>query len=322
MIASMLAFGCAAPAELPREIRIGTSPEGSLYNVFGAAIAAAINSYTPMTAKTLPMSGESAWFPMMQTGEVDAGVSSRVEAWVAYEGIKYYEGKQYPMRLLNVGTGFNVGFYVREDSPIKTVADIRGKKMGTGYPGAQVIHLYATGELANLGLTWDDVEGIPRTSLYEGQKDDVVEQRLDVFYASVGSSVTRELDATVGIRFLGLDPSPEAMARMREVYPAILTKVEPGPPGIKDSLWLNRLQTYIVCPVDLRDDVAYEIVKTQWEHYQDFGAVHPLLKGWIPDGFVSTDATMPYHPGAIKWYKEVGAWTSEMDAVQKKLLAR
>jgi TRAP-type uncharacterized transport system substrate-binding protein len=68
------------------------------------------------------------------------------------------------------------------------------------------------------------------------------------------------------------------------------------------------------------DEVAYTLVKAWWDHFKDLEPIHPQFRGWIPGIYVNKLATVPYHPGAIKFFKERGAWTSEHDKMQEKLL--
>jgi len=68
--------------------------------------------------------------------------------------------------------------------------------------------------------------------------------------------------------------------------------------------------------------VAYQIVKTLWEHDKELGAIHVRLKDWTNDRFVSSKATVPYHPGAVKFYQEMGVWTGDMAKLQQNLLAQ
>ena len=70
----------------------------------------------------------------------------------------------------------------------------------------------------------------------------------------------------------------------------------------------------------MTDDVAYTLVKTWWDYSKELWPMHPQLRGWGPDLFVWKDAPVPYHPGAIKFYKEKGVWTPDMEDLQKRLL--
>ena len=71
---------------------------------------------------------------------------------------------------------------------------------------------------------------------------------------------------------------------------------------------------------DLDDDIVYKILKTMYEHEEELGQVHAMLKEWNKKNALRL-ITIPVHPGAIKYYKEQGMWTDEMEAKQKKLLA-
>jgi len=312
-------FGLHAAAA-QKDVVIGTHEAGSRFYVWGAGFANLITKFSKYNGKVMAVAGSGVWLPMMENGEVDLGVASFYTLWLARHGKGKYT-KPYDIRLVQGGSGINIGLYVRKESPIRTRAEARGKKMGTGYAGSPNIYAYITAEIANAGLSWKDVDGIPRTTLYAGQREDVTEKRLEVFCASVGSSITRELNAAIGIRFLGLDPSPEAMAKMRKVYPVVITKVKPGAPGILEPMWLTYLPSYIVAYGKVSDTVIYDVSKAMWENHKELARIEPKLKRWTSDKFVTPQAVIPYHDGAIKFYKEKGVWTEEMEKVQKRLLA-
>ncbi|MDH3234147.1 MAG: TAXI family TRAP transporter solute-binding subunit [Alphaproteobacteria bacterium] len=303
-----------------RDIVIGAHEAGSHMYASGAAIAGLITKHTKQTGKVLAVAGSGVWMPMMEAREVDLGLLTHYQGWLAYVGKKPFPRK-FDIRTALIGGGIAVGLYVRNSSPIKTRKDIRGKRIGYKYSGAPAIGVYAEGEIANAGLTWKDVKAIPRTSLYAGQREDVTERRLDVFYASVGSGISRELDSTIGIRFLGLDTSPAALANMRKVYPAVVTRVKAGPPGIREDMTLVYLSTYLVAYTKVSDDVVYRTVKTLWEHNAELRKSAKRLRGWSTDKFASEKAIIPYHDGAIRLYKEKGVWTPALAKRQKELLA-
>ena len=107
---------------------------------------------------------------------------------------------------------------------------------------------------------------------------------------------------------------------MRKVYPAVVSKVQPGPPGIEEEMLLTYLPTYLVAYAKVKDEVAYEVVKAMWENHEQLAKIEPKLKSWTPDKFVTPQAVIPYHDAAVKFYKEKGVWTEEMEKAQKRLL--
>jgi TRAP transporter TAXI family solute receptor len=309
------------PVRAANDIVIGSKEPGSSFYTYAAAIADVLSKNTKKTGKVLSVAGAGVWLPMMENNEADIGLVSHYQGWLAKTGRKPFP-KAYDVRLALVGGGFNVGLYVRNDSPIKSRKDIKGKRIGCKYSGSPAIHVYATAEIADPGYDWSDLKCVPRTSLYAGQRDDVKEKRLDVFYASVGSGVTRELDSTIGIRFLGVDNSPEALARMKKVYPVVISKVKAGPPGIRKDMWLVRLPVYVITHAKTNGDTVYQVVKTLWEHNDALKKASKRTKSWDKSEFASDQAILPYHPGAIRLFKEKGAWTKAMQANQDKLLAK
>jgi len=288
--------------------------------VVGAAVADVVSKNSDYTGKLLTVAGAAVWMPMMESREVDLGVASHYEAWLAHKGKKPF-AKAFDVRTVVVGGGINVDLYVRKDSDIKTLADIRGKRIGAGYPAAPAIGIYAQGEIANGGFTLDDLKPVPRTSLYAGQREDVTEKRLDVFYASVGSGVTSELNSTIGIRFLSLDPSPAALKRMQKVYPAVIRPVKAGPPGIETDMHLTYLPTYLIAHSKVSDAAIYAATKALWEQNDQLRAANPRLRGWLTAGFATSDSVLPYHDGAVRYFKEKGVWTPEMESHQAALLS-
>ncbi len=315
-----LSLSSLGGAHAANDVIIGAHEAGSTYYVIGAAVADVVSKNSKYTGKLITAAGAAVWMPMMESREVDLGVASHYEAWLARSGKKPF-AKSFDVRTVVVGGGINVGLYVRKDSDIKTLADIKGKRIGSGYPGAPAIGVYALGEIANGGFGWNDVTAVPRTSLYAGQREDVTEKRLDVFYASVGSGLTNELNSTIGIRFLSLDPSPAAVANMRKVYPAVVTPVKAGPPGIEQDMHLTYLPTYLIGHAKVSNDTIYAVTKALWEKNADLRAANPRLRGWATERYATVDVTVPYHDGAIKYFKEAGVWTAGMQAHQAQLLA-
>jgi len=91
---------------------------------------------------------------------------------------------------------------------------------------------------------------------------------------------------------------------------------------VKEAITVAKYPFYLVAGAKVSDDAAYQLVKVLWEKNEELFAMHARLKAWKKEGFVDESATVPYHPGAVRFYKEVGAWSPKMDEIQAKLLAQ
>ena len=230
--------------------------------------------------------------------------------------------KGFSVRLLAVTVPNLGGLVVAKDSGIFNYSDLKGKRVCGNFPTPS-LQAQVEAYLANGNLEWKDIKPVPVNSVVEGVKM-VMDGRADVSgTAALGMGIIEELNAKKGARFLGVDTSPQALERTRKFHPGYPYKVKPGPgnTGVEKEQYVWAYDIYLIVGEQFPDDVVYIITKALWENYKDFDKVHQLLKDWVPDRFVSKEAVIPYHPGAIKFYKEKGVWTKEMEAIQKKLLS-
>src|SRR5262249_18276975 len=125
-----------------------------------------------------------------------------------------------------------------------------------------------------------------------------------------------EMDTSIGVRFLPVDPSPEAVKRMSEIGKGLFV-VPPGRyaggTGVGQDTPLVAVHYGLMVSLQTPDQVVYDTVKTLYEQDELLKKFHIVLADWDRENFVSDRATVPYHPGAIKFYKEKGLWTPAMD---------
>jgi len=313
-----------AGAAVPRSASLATHAVGSLYNALGTGLATVISRHTAMTVRVQPHAGPPAWLPAMDKGEMDMGILTSADAVLAYTGSAIYKRPFRNARILVVGGTLLLSFYVAKDSPMETVADLKGKRVPTDFPGIPIVRLSSTAALASAGLTQNDIVKVPVSDLIANAQA-FMEGRTDTAWFSVGAPAVEEANARKGgVKFLSIIATPEGLKRMADVYPGSypsVVKAGGGTGVVKDTTFLTN-DIYLVAAKELSDEAAYEVVKVLWDFNAELGAAYPALKAWRRERMVSKNATIPYHPGAVKFFQEKGIWPSDMQALQARLLAQ
>jgi TRAP transporter TAXI family solute receptor len=320
LIALVLVAGLAGAA-VPRSASLATHAVGSLYNALGTGIATVLSRRTPMTVRVQPFAGPPAWLPSLDKGETDMGILTSADAIAAYTGSIIYKKPLRNTRLLVVGGSLQLSFYVAKDSPMETVADLRGKRVPTDFPGIPIVKLSSSAVLAASGLTYNDIVKVPVSDLIANAQA-FLEGRTDTAWFSVGSPAVEEANARKGVKFLSAASTPEATKKMAEIYPGsypTVVKAGSATGVVKDTTFLTN-DIYLIAAREMSDETAYEVVKALWEHNEELGAAFPALKQWRRDRMVSKNAMIAYHPGVVRFFQEKGAWNNEMQALQAKLL--
>jgi TRAP transporter TAXI family solute receptor len=271
---------------------------------------------------------------MSKTGNPELGSAHTMDAWWAYTGkvsptpvpgqmlgTKPYYQPNPNLRVLMAGPRMATGFLVRANSPIKTAKDLVGKRVASGYLGQPSAFVSMVADVLNAGIT--TLEGFIRVEVPGPVPgvNAVIEGRADATNAAVGMGVVAEADAAVGVRFLPGSTDPKDIKKATDVYPGGTYKIwKPGTAGIKVDTPLWTYATFCVTSTHLPDAVAYELLNAWWNYYKETWPLHPACPGWTSEMFVIRDTTVPYHDGAIKFYKEKGVWDAAMDKIQERLL--
>ena len=213
------AICCAGSAEA-QVVTFGAGPVGNFNYSAAAAIAQLANSKAGMQARVQPFGGSSTYVPMMDRGEIDFATLNALETSSAVTGTDTFEGhKSENLRVVAVLLPFPSAFFVRKDSGVKTMADLKGKTLPSGYASQTTLVPLSTAMLANGGVTWNDVKQVPEPNNGKAA-DDFAAGRLDGFMFAFGAGKVKEADAAVGgVRAVPLVNTPEAIAAMQRVVP-------------------------------------------------------------------------------------------------------
>ena len=328
--ALLLIFGAAQAQQLPRAVTIGTNPAGTVFYALAGGLAKVATEGTPIQVNIQPYTGTSTFIPLLNSGELDFAIVNAVDMGMAYLGPQKLKvgGKndfQHSpnIRLVMRGAPLIVGLLVKKDSPLKSVHDVKGKRVTGEYPAHQAVWFNMYGALASGGVTWKDVKVVPVPAVNDGI-DALVQGRAEVTVGAVNMAKIREADAAVGVRHLSHDCSPEGDKRLRQAVPGYYTRMMKAGSGaaIVEDTCTTAYDIYFATHKSASDQLVTAILKAIWDNEEKLKPIHPGFREWTRDRAVSPDVTIPYHPGAVKFYQEKGAWKKEMDQAQKRLLAQ
>jgi uncharacterized protein len=328
-IAALLLCAVGLEAQqLPKSIAVGSNPPGSLFYALASGLAKVISDSAAIQAQVQPYAGTSTFVPLFDTGELDFGVVNAVDMGMVYQGQKLKVGGRNPFphvansRLIMRGSPLRSSLIVKKDSPIKTIADVKGKRVTGEYPAQLAVWYNVFGALSNGGLTWNDVKVVPVPAVNEGV-DALMQGRADVTTHAIGSAKTKEADAAVGIRYIPLDCSKQGEARIKKAVPGYyLSTVKNGAStGIVEDTCTYTYDIYLVGHKALADSVVRSVLQAIWVNIDKLPQFHPGFAEWTKARAVDPEVTLPYHPAVMSFFKDSNAWPAQMDAVQKKLLA-
>lgn len=328
-ITTALLFGDLVEAQLPSSTAIGTNPAGTVFYAVASGLASVISGAGPMQSVVQPYTGTSTFLPLLDNGEIDFGVVNAVDMSLAYQGpMRLKVGGRNPFphvpntRLLMRGSPLTASLVSKKDSTIKTVFDVKGKRVTGEYPAHLAVWYSVFGSLASGGLTWDDVKVVPVPAVNEGI-DALVQGRAEVSNHAVGSAKIKEADAAVGVRYVSLDCSSQGEERIKKAVPGyfLVTLKSGSSTGIVGDTCVQSYDIYFVGHKALPVQVVQATLKALWDNVDKLPPLHPQFKEWTRERAAAADVTIPYHPAAVQFYKEKNLWNAKMDEAQKRLLA-
>jgi TRAP transporter TAXI family solute receptor len=295
--AALLLGGGAAPAQT---YGFASMQPGSLNHTSSSAIAKALKDKGGLNTLVQATAGESVIIAIVGRGEADFGMANTPEI-----GAQLANNGQPNLRMIGAVYTLKTGFWVRKDSTMRTVADLRGKRVTMGYSAMRSLDPMARAILATGGLTEQDIKPVPVPNVVRSA-DDFVAGAADMFMFAFGAPKVREADAAVGgTRFLEIPDSP-GMAAATKISPyGYLSDVAPGPIfiGVEKPMKVYTIDNLLFTHAKVPDDVVYKAIEAMVAGKNDMIAIAPNLREFSAAG-LNKKYEFPYHPGALKYFKD------------------
>ena len=309
-LAAGLLTGAAATAEAKlKRITIGSNPAGSVYFLLAGGFAKHFQQDLKIRSTAQPHAGSSVYLPLMNKGEMVMGLNSSLDSGLAVAGKERFKDPIKNVRLLARVWILPYAYMVKENSGIKTLDDLRGKKVVVNVKTNVSLALTNRTVLSTAGMTEKDVVAVDSGGVVAGINM-VVEGRADATTVALAMPAMRKTHATVpgGLRILGLGKLANDEMLAKGIAGLYSMKVKPTKrfPFVREPLTIGAFDTYLNAGSQVGDEDAYMLVKSLHTNWKKLQKDYAPLRGTPIDGLAPANTSMPYHPGAIKYYKEAG----------------
>ena len=318
----------ALPAQAekwPAQIIIGSFMKASASYPTNVAIAKLVTKYSPASAVVREYAGGAPGIEALFRGDVDTWAIGQNDLYNAYYGTGFWEGKPHDINFL-VGSWYEggLGWGIRPGEGIHAAKDLAGKRC--------MFHSFLPYQnkmneqiLRHAGVL-DKVTIVEMASTADIAPL-MIDRKIDAFEWSCGGGYAIQIKESVGLYWISLTPE-EQKAGLKGLpglvpwrAPAWILKMFDYPPD--KVLRFIAYSQGVACRSDMPDHVAYGIVKALYDdnHLVEVRNLSKDLNETTIEMAVKY-FWIPFHPGAVKYYKDKGVWTKKMEARQKELLAK
>ena len=302
--ATMMAAALPASAQ---QLSIATGGTGGVYYPIGGGFAEMINNHIDGAQATAEVTGASVEnMGLIMRGDADLALVLADTAYQAYTGTGDFEGRQIEnTRALASVYPNAVQLVTLTESDIHSIADLAGKRVSVGAPGSGT-ELNARALLEANGVSYSDFT--PQRLNFNETADAIRDGDIDAGFWSVGppTSSILNLAATRDIRLIGL--SDEEIANAQEVE-AVFAPYELAAgmyDGMDEAVQTIGIPNVLVVNADMDEELAYQLTQLLFENTDELIAVHPAANDTTIE-FTMNSTPVPLHPGALRYFEEVGA---------------
>jgi TRAP transporter TAXI family solute receptor len=311
----------ASDLKLPGQLAWTAYTTGSAGYNQAVAIGAALQDAANINLRVLPGKNDVARNEPLRQGKVQFSANGVGGSFMAQEGV-YEFGKPswgpQAVRVLiaNNGGAVALAVGVAGDIGVKDYKDLKGKRVAW-VKGAPSLNVNVTAYLAYGGLTWGDVKKVEFGGFADSWKG-LINNQVDAVFASTNSGNAYEAAASPrGLIWPPIDANnKEGIARMRDIAPffapmnaTVGAAIDKGPA----KPLAGYAYPVLIAMETQNADLVYNMTKAMVQLFDKYKGKAPGINGWAKDK-QDFQWVVPYHDGAVRYWKEIGLWS---DAAQK-----
>lgn len=292
------------------KIVLATGGPTGTYYAYGMAMGTILAEKTGIKVDAISTGASKANIQSIQLGEVDMAVVQNDVMYYAYTGTDLFTGEQtQDFQAMAILYPELCQIIASKESGIKTVADLKGKRVSVGDAGSGV-EFNAKQILEAYGIDMNDKDALQKQNLsFADSANALKDGKIDAFFCVAGIPTTAITDLAMSNEITVVEVEDEKYDELSKTYGFYTQQVIPAGTyhGVdEDKKTVAVMATYIV-DKDLPEKAVYDLTKAMFENKDAIAAAH--VKGAELNAETAIDgipAEVPLHPGAAKYYKEIG----------------
>ena len=305
-IVALLAVAGGAQAQ---NLSIATGGTGGVYYPLGGGLAALLSKKVPGMQATAEVTGGSvANMQLIGTGKPYIAFTQADAAIDAVRGEDKFAGKPIPVRTLAVLYPNRMHVVSIEGTGITKITDLKGKRVSTG-SGGSATEVFGFRVIEAAGLDKDKDMKRERLGVAESVNA-LKDRKIDAFFwvGGLPTAAVTDLANSPGVKIKMIDIAhlvPEMAKKHGSIYikDVIPQRMYKGMEADNQAATVTNLLTV---HADMDQKTAYTIIKTLWENRVDLVRVHAEAVNIKPENQKTENSSIPWHPGAIKFFAELG----------------
>ena len=296
----------SAPADVEAEkMTLVTGGTSGTYYAVGGAMQTILNEKLTLSELFVESTGASkANVNLITDGEADMAILQSDVVSYAHTGTNTFAETGVEDSALWVAGLYNETVQIIAAKDITDISQLKGKTVCMGDVGSGT-RVNAEQVLAAYGMTADDVNAV--SGSFQDGVDGIKDGKVDAAFTVAGAPTTAITDLATTNEFNMLSLSDEALAYIGENFPFLVQDNLPAftYDGIDQETKCVAVQAALVASEDVSEDVVYELLKTMFDNKDELVSGHGKFQFLDPQ-YAVDGASVPLHPGAEKYYKEVG----------------
>src|SRR6266404_71331 len=248
--------------------RAATLPPGSILHAQASVIARVVQDHSKLQVRVIGYDGDASILDAVNTQKADFLLLDVGEVADAYQGQGDWKGKPKPsLRTAITLYGSQMAFWVKKDSGIGSIADLKGKRVPSEWAQQTGVLPHTTALLSAGGITYNDVVKVPEVNVVRAA-DDFKAGKLDLLFFAVGA---------------------------------------PKVAGVDKPSRVQTIDVVVAAGTHVKDDIVYEFVKAMRANKKALVEGHPNFSRFDERTAGKRQPRLPHHPGAIKYFRETSS---------------